>query len=108
VKSPSSERILRSRMLPQLSFRLLLGLTAGVAFLSMLGRFAGDGGAIARSVLFTLGVLFAVMMLGAVLFLFSWVVATFALVADEPASRQSPFADGQLPPQALPPRDRLT
>ncbi len=95
-------------MLPQVSFRVLLGLTALVAVLSTLGRFAGDGGAVARAVLLALGVLVAVMFLGAVFFLFSWVVATFALVANEPEKRPSPFADGQLPPQTLPPRDRST
>lgn len=108
MKSPSYEPILRSRMLPQVSFRLLLGVTALVAILSTLGRIAGDGGAVARAVLLGLGLLVAVMMLGAVLFLFSWVVATFTLVESEPEKRENPFADGQLPPQTLPPRDRLT
>ncbi len=108
MKSPSYEPILRSRMLPQVSFRLLLGITALVAVLSTLGRFAGDGGAIARAVLLAFGVIVAVMLVGAFFFLFSWVVATFALVANEPEKRPSPFAEGQLPPQALPPRDQST
>lgn len=108
MKSPSSEPVLRSRLLPQFSFRLLMGLTAGAAVLATLFRFAEGGAAVAQAVMFSLGTLLAMLLLGAVLFLFSWVVATLTLVVNEPDSRPSPFAEGQLPPQTLPPRDRST
>ena len=108
VNTPSTEPLLESRLLPRISFRFLLALTALVALLSTLGRWAGDGGALARSILVALAILASVIVIGAVLFLFSWIVAIFTLDSNPPQRLENPFAEGQLPPQTLPPRDRVT
>ena len=77
-----------------------------VAVLSMLGRWAEEGRALARAVLLCLALPAAVLLLGALLFLFSWIVATLTLDPNPPEVQDSPFAEDQLPPQTLPPRDR--
>ncbi len=106
LNTSSTEPVLRSRLLPRISFRFLLLLTAVAAILATLARLAGDGGAFARAILFGIAVPLSVLGVGGILFLFSWTAASLTLETNELPPRDSPFAEGQLPPQTLPPRDR--
>lgn len=154
VKPTSAEPILRSRLLPRISFRTMMLLTALCAVIATVARAAGDGGSVAKGLLAALILVACLFLAFSVLFLFSWfmsvigqyrrnvgigiAVITIGLVvvvnlglmipylvdwyvialltsiafvlivvpASEPYSGpQNPFAEGQLPPQILPPRE---
>ncbi|WP_146602079.1 hypothetical protein [Novipirellula aureliae] len=69
-------------------------------------RSAGDGGAVAFAMV--VAVLFpaACFVLFCVLFLFAWAISSLWYRHGTPDTlKGSPFADGQLPPQILPPRE---
>lgn len=157
TKAPSVEPIVRSRLLPRISFRMMLLLTTFSAVIAAIARVAGNGGELASAVMMTLTFIVACFGAFAILFLFAWSIAVIrkqsgiaalllsALVAalkimtiigvPLPFSvswylaflllvvglvlllvplRESddlvgnPFAEGQLPPQILPPREQRT
>jgi hypothetical protein len=95
---------LRSQLLPKLSFRFFFGLTLVGAIVAATARAAGSGSEMASGVL--AAILFLAMTMAAmvVVFLFSWLIAIFWYTADDEAPA-NPFAEGQLPPQILPPKD---
>ncbi len=95
-------------MLPQISFRFMVGLTAMAAVILTVGRLAGGGAMAARALLLGLAFPVVVVLIGSLLFLLSWAVASLTLSSSDLPSRPSPFADDQLPPQTLPPRDRAS
>lgn len=152
----SSEPILRSRLLPRVSFRMMLLLTAVAAVVAAVARAAGDGGAIARGFMSSIIFIAALAIAFSLVFLVCWVasiigdfrsligltllfaaiVITVLLlvgaqqmapilinaytvillvpigvvlglvpVRDQSKDSQNPFAEDQLPPQILPPRN---
>ncbi len=105
VKTPSVEPVVRSRLLPQVSFKFALGVTALVAVFASLARVAGEGGALAMSLVAFAGYLAITFVGFAALFLISWAISSLWYEADDESLKGSPFADGQLPPQILPPRE---
>ena len=94
-----------SRLLPRISFRSLLILTAAAAGLSVLARAAGDGGALARTALFLCGFLLLLFAIFVVAFLIARAYAAIALGSPTHTLAGSPFAADQLPPQVVRPRD---
>ncbi len=154
TKAPSVEPIVRSRLLPRISFRTMLVLTTFSAVIAAIARAADNGGELAASVMTALAFPTSCFAAFAVLFLFAWSVAVIrkqsgyaalALAAVLSAVnlaglslpyltgwflpgllaglglilllvpvRESddlvgnPFAEGQLPPQILPPREQRT
>lgn len=105
MKTPSVEPVLRSRLLPRISFRLIFVVTTGVAVAAAVARAAGEGGALAFSVLMAMAVPLACFALFISLFLICWIVSSLWYESEDDTLKGSPFAEGQLPPQILPPRD---
>ncbi|NND98405.1 MAG: hypothetical protein HKN47_13875 [Pirellulaceae bacterium] len=151
MKTPSVQPLVRSRLLPRISFRMMFALTTVAAVLAAIARVAGSGGQLASAAVsgaaFVLGA-FAVFLF---LFLVAWSAAMFriptaiaaiglSLIAalsefatislpsisnwplvfflgvggiclllfpprDPDVHSHNPFAEGQLPPQILPPRE---
>lgn len=106
MKTPSVEPVLQSRLLPKVSFRFVMAVTAVFAVLGAVGRVAGEGGALALATLCGLAFPLICFALFGILFLISWGVSGLWYEADDDALKGSPFADGQLPPQLLPPREQ--
>jgi hypothetical protein len=92
--------------MPKVSFRLLFALTTLAAIISAVARAAGQGGALANAAMVSLGFLGAVFLLFVLLFLISVAVSSTWYEGDSDALDGSPFAEGQLPPQILPPREQ--
>jgi hypothetical protein len=92
--------------MPKVSFRLLFALTTLAAIIAAVARAAGQGGALANAAMVSLGFLGAVFLLFALLFLISVAVSSTWYEGDSDALDGSPFAEGQLPPQILPPREQ--
>ncbi len=105
-KPSSVQPVLRSRLLPRISFQSLFALTTLSALIASLARVAGDGGALALAVMVAIAFPLSCFLLFAILFLFSWAI-TFLWYdqEEEDTLKGSPFAAGQLPPQIMPPRD---
>ncbi len=106
VKTPSVEPIVRSRLLPKVSFRLIFAITTLAAIIATVARAAGDGGALATAAMVALAFPTACFALFAILFLISWSVSSLWYQSDDDTLKGNPFADGQLPPQILPPREQ--
>lgn len=106
MKTPSVEPVVRSRLLPRFSFRLILALTAVCAVIATVGKAAGGGSAVASAAVVALGFIAVFFALSAVLFFVCWLVAILWYEGDPDVGHGSPFADGQLPPQMLPPREQ--
>jgi len=106
VKTPSVEPVLRSRLLPRVSFRFMLVMMTLAAVIAAVARVAGEGGALAYAVV--VGVLFlaACFSVFVLLFLFSWSISSLWYRETSDVHQGNPFADGQLPPQLLPPREQ--
>ncbi len=106
MKTPSVEPVLRSRLLPKVSFRLMLILTTLSAVVAAVARVAGGGGAMATAVV--VAILFPLVCFApfTLLFLITWSVSSLWYRDDPDSLRGSPFAEGQLPPQILPPREQ--
>lgn len=85
---------------------MFFALTALGAIIAAIGRLAGDGGAVATALIVAagyIGLCFALFVL------FFLTVRIFAAVVNRSAPDAdvgSPFAEGQLPPQLIPPRDQ--
>lgn len=105
MKTPSVEPVLRSRLLPRISFRVLLLLTAAAAVVASLARAADEGGALAAAIVIVVGFILASFAMFVAMFLICWAVSWFWYRPDSGSLRGSPFAEGQLPPQILPPRE---
>jgi hypothetical protein len=81
------------------------------AFLAAIGRVAGVGTpgnaqAMATGVLASVGFLVVCIVAFAIFFLIAWSVSILWYRPADEMVKGSPFADDQLPPQILPPRDR--
>ena len=104
-KTPTPDLILKSQMLPRISIGFLFALTTIGARIAALARAAGQGTAVAIAAFSALGfvaICFAVFVL---LFLICRLIAYFLASKVSEASEGSPFSEGQLPPQILPPRE---
>ena len=105
VKTPSVEPVLKSRLLPRISSRWLFVITAVAAVIAATARAAGAGATLAYAVMAGLGFFVACFLAFGSLFI---VARAVSLLWYRPAPELhdgSPFADGQLPPQILPPQD---
>ncbi|MDB4557635.1 hypothetical protein N9053_00655 [bacterium] len=103
VSTPSVEPLLNSRVLPRFSFRFLFVVTLAFALLGATIQAALAGYIIAVSILVFLGFLLSFFVVGFLLFLVLWGLAVLRPHNDSQDASGSPFADGQLPPQILPP-----
>ena len=106
MKTPAVEPVLRSRLLPRISFRVMFVLVTLAAFLASLARVAGGGAALAIGVLVAVIVIIACFAAMAVTFLVTWLFAMLTYRGETDELRGSPFATDQLPPQIIPPRER--
>ncbi|MEM6779281.1 MAG: hypothetical protein AAF670_16630 [Planctomycetota bacterium] len=97
--------ILRSRLLPRISFRSLLGATVLAAAIAAMARAAGNGVVALRAVLAGLAILISFMMLSILAFLVSWMIARLIHGRASDALQGNPFAKDNLPPQQIKPRD---
>jgi hypothetical protein len=97
---------LRSRLLPRVSFRFVLALMTLSALIAAVGRAAGEGAATAWAALVAFGFLAACFLLFMLLFLVCWGISLVWYEGEPAAGKGSPFAEGQLPPQILPPREQ--
>ncbi len=104
LSTPSVEPILKSRVLPRFSFRFLFAITFACALIGAMVQAAYGGYIIAISLLVLLGSVLSFFALGFLVFLLLWIIAVLRPPNDV-AEPGSPFADGQLPPQILPPTD---
>ena len=106
MKTPSVEPVLRSRLLPRVSFRLVLALMTLSAVIAAVAKAAGGGAAAAWAAIVAVGFLVVCFLLFVALFLFCWAISSLWYDGEPDAGQGSPFADGQLPPQILPPREQ--
>ena len=106
MKTPSVEPVVRSRLLPRISFRFLFALTTLSAIIAAVARGAGEGVALAYAAMTTLAFVGACFALFLSLFLVSWAISSLWYEGESDALEGSPFAEGQLPPQILPPREQ--
>ncbi|MAI32567.1 MAG: hypothetical protein L7W43_16280 [Rubripirellula sp.] len=104
MNTPAVEPLLKSRLLPRFTFRFLFLVTFAGAVLGALVEAAFTGYTIAISLLVLLGSGLSFFVVGFLLFLVQWVMAGLQPRRDL-VEAGSPFADGQLPPQILPPTD---
>lgn len=106
VKTPSVEPVLRSRLLPRVSFRFMFLLMTLAAVIAAVARLAGEGGALAYAVVVGIGYLAVGFLAFVLLFLINWVISSLWYRESADLHQGNPFADGQLPPQILPPREQ--
>ncbi|MCC9656801.1 hypothetical protein [Rhodopirellula halodulae] len=104
--TPSIQPVIRSRVLPRISFRMMMLLTAMAAVLAAVTRAAGNGAIFAKAVLAFVGVLAVFTAMAALAFLVSWSVARMTIGRVDQSRQGSPFAKDQLPPQLLKPREK--
>ncbi len=104
---PSSfEPLQRSRLIPKISFKTMLGLTAAGAMIFAVARSAGEGAALGVGFLAALGYLTMTFLIFSFFFVVAVSFSTFWKRSDPDLLEGSPFADGQLPPQWLEPREK--
>ncbi len=96
----------RSRVLPQYSFRSVIIGTTLLALAAFVFRQSMFGAVWAQALVFATSVILCCFIGFAVLFLIAWVPALIGRESWEDVSKGNPFADGQLPPQLLPPTER--
>ena len=106
MKTPSEEPILRSRLLPRISLRLLLVITFMAAVVAAMARTAQSGAVVTQALLFALTSLLGFFAFSSMLFLISRASDFGRGKHQEISNTGSPFAADQLPPQILPPRNR--
>lgn len=97
--------VLRSRVLPRISFRAMMAITFLAAILATTARAAGDGATFAKAVISAVGfvAIFFILAIGS--FLVSWLVARLIHNKANDSYQGSPFASGSLPPQIIKPRE---
>lgn len=105
MSTPSVEPVLRSRLLPPISFRALFGWTTLGAIGFAIARAGGRGAAFALAIEVAFGFLLLCLLLFATLSLVAWVVGVLVVGETDRPEQASPFAEDRLPPQLLPPRD---
>ena len=105
MKTPSVEPVLRSRLMPRISFRMMFALMTLAAIVAAVARSAGSGTAYAIGILVAAGFLLACFACFALVFLVSWSIAMLTYRGEVEHLMGSPFAADQLPPQILPPRE---
>ena len=104
MKTPSVEPAQRGRLLPRISFRAALSVVTLCAVIAWCVRQAAAGEVIAGAVVAMLGCVAICFALYIAMFVFAWVPAYLGRDRWADVQRGNPFADGQLPPQILPPR----
>lgn len=97
---------LRSRLLPQYSFRTVIIGTTVLALAAFIYRQSTFGAVWAEALVFATTVILSCFIGFAVLFLIAWIPALIGRDSWEDVGKGNPFADGQLPPQLLPPTER--
>jgi uncharacterized Tic20 family protein len=105
VNTPSVEPVLKSRFLPRFSFRFLFLLTFICALVGAILQSAGAGYAVAISAVVSLSYFLVFFALCILLFLVLWSLSFLQRDKADEQNAGSPFAEGQLPPQILPPRN---
>ena len=80
--------------------------TFAAAVLAAIGQSAGEGGAIAAGVIVSVAFIVICFLVFAALFGISWCVSQIWYQATEESIEGNPFAEGQLPPQIIPPREQ--
>ena len=106
MKTPSVEPVLRSRLLPRVSFRFMFLLMTLAAVIAAVARLAGEGGALAYAAVVGIGYLAVGFLAFVLLFLITWAISSLWYRESGVLHQGNPFADGQLPPQILPPREQ--
>jgi len=100
---PSVLPRLQDRVLPQYSFRtVVIGMTL-LAVAAFVYRQSTLGAAWAMAVVVAASFVIGCFALYAVLFLLAWIPALIGWDRYEDVGKGNPFAEGQLPPQLLPP-----
>lgn len=97
--------VLRSRMLPRITLGFLFGLTTLGALIAAVARAAGQGAELAIAAIATIGFIAVCFASFVVLFLLCRIIALVKGDTIPEAFSGSPFSEGQLPPQILPPRE---
>ncbi|MEM6364882.1 MAG: hypothetical protein AAF745_10670 [Planctomycetota bacterium] len=91
--------------MPRISFRTMLIASVLGALLAATARAAGNGVLVFKAVLASLIVVATFFGLAAIAFLIAWVVARLVHRQAKDYLEGNPFADGNLPPQQIRPRD---
>lgn len=103
---PSSmDPIVRSRVMPRISFRTMMGVTVVAAVIAAIARAAGDGATLARAIVVALLLLAFFFTLASVAFVLAWMTARLTIGRFDNAREGNPFAKDQMPPQLLKPRE---
>ena len=102
------EPVLRSRLLPQLSIRSILGLTFVMAILATIARSAGAGEEAAKAFLFAASAVIAYFAISVLLFLLARTTDLLFPQRSNLEEQDDAPAGDRLPPQILPPRDHRT
>lgn len=97
--------IVRSRVLPRISFRALMLWTVMAALIAALARAAGDGATFAKAVVVAIAMLGLFFLLAGCAFVLAWLTARLVVGEFDNAREGNPFAQDQLPPQLLKPRE---
>ncbi len=100
--------VLRSRMLPRITLGFLFGLTTLGAMIAAVARAAGQGTELAIAAIATIGFIAACFASFVILFFLCRFIALLKGDTIPEAFEGSPFSEGQLPPQILPPRETKT
>lgn len=98
--------IIRSRVLPRISFRAVMLWTVIAALIAALARAAGDGATFAKAVVAAIVMLGLFFLLAGCAFVLAWLTARLVVGKFDNAREGNPFAQDQLPPQLLKPRER--
>jgi hypothetical protein len=105
ISTPSVQPRLQGRVLPQYSFRtVVIGMTL-LALAAFIYRQASLGAVWAGAFVAAAAFLLGCFALYALLFLLAWIPALIGKDQWEDVGKGNPFADGQLPPQLLPPSE---
>lgn len=95
-----------SGILPRYGFRWMLAISTVAALLAFAYRQASGGSAVAQAVIVAAGFLACCFALYGVLYLVAWIPALVGRDRFQDIGQGNPFADGQLPPQILPPPEK--
>ena len=104
MPAPSAEKSVKSRLLPQLSFKRGMIAFTFTVLIAWLGRLAMNGSIFPQVILICLGSLVILQLIWSFLFLVAWLPAAIAIGRNEESREGNPFAADQLPPQILPPK----
>ena len=103
--APKLQPVLPSKMLPRITLGFLFGLTTAGALIAAVARSAEKGVDLAIAALAVVGFFAACFAVFVLLFLVCRMIALLKGDVVSDANQGSPFSDGQLPPQILPPRE---